>query len=130
MGQHLKPEAGNVQGTCVQCGERPQASRGNGRFRATCSICHRGGGKHKPGARRRLQRLKDWLAEFKAASACARCGEDHPATLDFHHRDPAAKDFNLSNVSAYGWSLERIQAEIAKCEVLCANCHRKEHWQE
>ena len=59
------------------------------------------------------------------------CDESHPACLDFHHRDPREKVMILSKVTNQrGWSIERILAEIAKCEVICANCHRKEHWSE
>jgi hypothetical protein len=48
--------------------------------------------------------------------------------LDFHHADPAEKDIDPAQaVSLKGWSIDRIRAEIAKCAVLCANCHRKAH---
>jgi hypothetical protein len=57
-----------------------------------------------------------------------RCGESHPATLDFHHRDPNEKDFLLSSAARNGWGKERILREIEKCDVICSNCHRKEHW--
>jgi hypothetical protein len=49
--------------------------------------------------------------EYKKTLRCADCGQSHPATLDFHHLDPAKE-------------------EIAKCVVLCANCHRIRHWNE
>lgn len=68
------------------------------------------------------------FAEYKATLLCVKCGESHPACLDFHHRDPLEKDFLLSDIRSR--SLHSIQKEIDKCDVLCANCHRKLHWNE
>jgi hypothetical protein len=71
--------------------------------------------------------LRQWLREYKSHLRCERCGEDHPACLDFHHRDPEQKEVIVSKlVDQRGWGIERILREIAKCEVICANCHRKE----
>lgn len=74
--------------------------------------------------------IRAFLAEVKAGMSCVRCGEDDPACLDFHHRDPAAKELHIGRVAGAGWSLARIKAEIEKCDVLCANCHRKLHRDE
>jgi hypothetical protein len=71
-----------------------------------------------------------WFAELKVQLACSRCGEDHPACLQFHHRDPKAKDVSVANAVRRGWSRERILRELAKCDVLCANCHFKHHARE
>lgn len=59
---------------------------------------------------------------------CEKCGEDHPAVIDFHHADPAEKEIKISQARHNGWSIERLQREIDKCMILCANCHRKLHW--
>jgi hypothetical protein len=48
--------------------------------------------------------------------------------LEFHHREPKLKEIVVSKALDWGWSIERILNEIAKCDVLCANCHRKQHW--
>lgn len=59
--------------------------------------------------------------------ACEQCGfDDHPAALQFHHRDPAVKRFTVTtnamgSSKKYPW--EMILEEIAKCDLLCANCH-------
>jgi hypothetical protein len=56
---------------------------------------------------------------------CLKCGETDRACLDFHHlRD---KKFSLSVVRRTKRSLQEIRDEIAKCVVLCANCHSKLH---
>lgn len=61
---------------------------------------------------------------------CQRCPEDHPAALQFHHRDPSTKLFSVSTktlamAKKYPWDM--IEAEVAKCDLLCANCHAKLH---
>jgi DNA-directed RNA polymerase subunit M/transcription elongation factor TFIIS len=76
----------------------------------------------------RKQKIREWLIEYKSKVACTRCGESHPATIQFHHTDPKEKDRSISEVANNGWSIERIEKEIAKCVVLCANCHAKEHY--
>ena len=76
----------------------------------------------------RKERIWEFYNQLKATLECARCGENHPATLQFHHRDPRKKDFNLSEAVREGYSIERIKKEVAKCTVLCANCHAKEHY--
>ena len=64
--------------------------------------------------------------EFKSTLYCAHCGENEPECLDFHHLDPSQKDRSVSKGMS-SWSYDRVMAEIQKCIVLCANCHRKEH---
>jgi len=79
---------------------------------------------------RRRARLRGWLHDYKARHCqCVRCGEDRPPALDFHHVDPASKERSVSRMVAFGYAKEKIRAEIDKCEVLCANCHRVEHYE-
>ena len=68
----------------------------------------------------RRKRNADFVLEYKAEHPCA-CGEMRPWCLQFHHRDPSNKHFNISSSSLY--ALDKIIAEIAKCDILCANCH-------
>lgn len=75
------------------------------------------------------KRVRQWLSDFKQERGCARCGENHPACLDFHHENPSDKEFSLYRMPEAS-SRSHIEAEIKKCIVLCANCHRKLHWQE
>ena len=79
---------------------------------------------------RRREELRIWWRELKSTKSCVRCGERHPACLHFHHRDPSSKDIDLGSVLHRNWSKERILKEIAKCDVLCANCHFKLHYDE
>ena len=57
---------------------------------------------------------------------CERCGYNRCLeALEFHHRDPTKKLFgvNGSTLAAKRW--EVILEEAAKCDILCANCHRE-----
>lgn len=57
---------------------------------------------------------------------CQLCGYNKCVeALDFHHLDPDTKDLNLS--SGRGFSFKRAKAELDKCILLCANCHREVH---
>jgi len=73
-------------------------------------------------------RRREWLAELKTARGCCRCGETHPGCLEFHHK--GSKGFAISTAFRAGLSREKILIEVAGCDVICANCHRKHHWDE
>jgi len=73
--------------------------------------------------------IREWLREYKKTLKCNRCPEDHPATMHFHHKDTSKKDLSIAQTVTWGWGKERILKEISKCEVLCANCHAKEHYE-
>ena len=60
-------------------------------------------------------------------SKCLDCGKLYPpAAMQFHHRDPATKSFHLSGAGLLK-SWEEIVVELAKCDLLCANCHMVRH---
>ena len=61
---------------------------------------------------------------------CVRYGEDHPTCLVFHHRGRRAKEIEISEAMRRTWGRKRVLAELAKCDVLCANCHMRLHAQE
>lgn len=64
---------------------------------------------------------------IKRESGCRLCGEREVVCLDFHHRDADEKDFTIGTASARGYARAKILEEIAKCVVICSNCHRKLH---
>jgi hypothetical protein len=78
----------------------------------------------------RRYRNRDYLNKLKLTLKCELCSQNHPATLQFHHINPKEKDFCLAEASTCGWSIERIDEEIKKCKILCANCHSILHWNE
>lgn len=59
----------------------------------------------------------------EAGGACALCGYDRSmAALQFHHRDPADKEFHIAQRGG-ARSISAARQEAAKCVLLCANCH-------
>jgi hypothetical protein len=80
--------------------------------------------KIETGKRSRRNRLQ-WLHAIKSALGCAVCDEQDPVCLDFHHRDPSSKVDDVASM-LHRCCKEVILAEIAKCDLLCCNCHRKE----
>ncbi|MBO0790948.1 MAG: hypothetical protein J2P36_08370 [Ktedonobacteraceae bacterium] len=72
--------------------------------------------------------IHSYIQNMKNQLRCANCGQRHPATLHFHHRNSEDKVFNISDAAYKGFSLDRIKKEISKCIVLCANCHAIQHY--
>jgi transposase len=76
----------------------------------------------------RRKKLRKYIQDIKKKSKCCKCGEDKWYLLDFHHSSDKVKP--ISSTVRAGWSIKRIQEEINKCEVYCANCHRELHYLE
>jgi 5-methylcytosine-specific restriction endonuclease McrA len=81
-----------------------------------------------------LEYQREWYSHgrayidfIKSRCACVDCGYKGIA-LDFHHLDPANKKFNIAKGA--GKSIQKIQDEMAKCVVLCSNCHIARHMVE
>ncbi len=78
------------------------------------------------------QQVTAWRRRQKAKAVaykggkCAICGYDKcQSALEFHHTDPAKKDFHPGSGHTRAW--DRVKAELDKCLLLCANCHREAH---
>jgi 5-methylcytosine-specific restriction endonuclease McrA len=103
-----------VERTCRTHGRTEFVLEGRGYFR--CKKC-------------RMQRVVEWRRRTKlrlveeAGGACRICGYDrYSGALHFHHVDPSAKEFAISR-KGLTWSLAKMRAEVAKCVLLCSNCH-------
>ncbi len=68
--------------------------------------------------------IRNKLLEILKNSSCKVCEENHPACLDFHHVRGAKRD-SVSRLMAKNFSWDIIEKEIEKCDIVCANCHRK-----
>ncbi len=126
---------------CSCCGERKPADefawrrRNRGQRDTMCRPCRSAYGKKHYAANRQryidqakakkqqlaLERTR-WLIAYFAAHPCVDCGEADPVVLEFDHL--RAKSFAIGpKLAQTSW--QRILAEIDKCEVVCANCHRR-----
>jgi len=66
---------------------------------------------------------------YKLGKGCSKCGYKEAAcALDFHHKEPSKKSKSISRMIDDNYSLDKIFQEIKKCKILCANCHRIEHF--
>ena len=73
---------------------------------------------------------RTWFSTFKRTLKCTNCGENHPATLDFHHVIHQKDNKKVNELVSDGHARARILQEIEKCVVLCSNCHRIWHHDE
>jgi 5-methylcytosine-specific restriction endonuclease McrA len=81
---------------------------------------------NKRSGERRRDAAREFLVEYLLQNPCVDCGEDDIVVLEFDHLDPSQKLFTLGvGASSGDYSLKKIEEEIAKCAVRCANCHRK-----
>jgi len=66
--------------------------------------------------------LDAWRSELMSGLSCDTCGADHPAVLLWHHNDPKKKVGGMSVLCKRGDKVV-VFSELAKCRVLCCNCH-------
>jgi hypothetical protein len=79
---------------------------------------------------RRKTELRDMVTEIKKKSSCARCGFGDHRALQFHHRDGTEKKFGMGSIKSNGVGAKQLEEELAKCDILCANCHMILHYKE
>ena len=71
----------------------------------------------------RKKKIRLWLNAVKESSACTDCGVYYPYyVMDYDHVKDKASDISKLLNSC---SMPKITAEIAKCELVCSNCHRQ-----
>jgi hypothetical protein len=114
--ERIKAEIANCELVCANCHRirtayRCRSWRVDPTWRT--SVCTR------PLRRRNLLFLAECLREHP----CVACGESNPVVLDFHHT--AGKTAGVVQLAGRECALAVLEREIAACEVLCANCHRR-----
>ena len=79
----------------------------------------------------KYRKRKQWFTLYLSSQKCAYCGINDIDCLELHHKVSRGrlngKRIDPTITSMLCHSEKRIMEEIAKCIVLCANCHRKEH---
>lgn len=111
---------------CPKCGETKPARefyRNQNRKSRRVHNCRKC---ENAASRRRYQSRLDFIREYKLERGCADCGyKGHPAALEFDHLPQFEKKYTISQITArMAIPHEVVLEEIAKCEVVCANCHR------
>lgn len=129
---------------CTKCGQEKTLENFSKNVAKTsglsseCKCCHRivrkayyenNKIKEQKRIKERKSELKETYKDFKKTLKCILCQENHQSTLQFHHLDPNEKEIAISLAITNGWSFKRVEEEIEKCVVLCANCHMKEHYE-
>ena len=75
--------------------------------------------------KRHRVKVREKLLAFLADKKCVDCGETDFRVLDFDHMDQKTKFKSISKMRSGHYSWESVFAEIDKCQIRCANCHRR-----
>lgn len=79
--------------------------------------------------REKRRASRKYIYEYLHSHPCVDCGESDPVVLEFDH--VRGKKFKgISFLCSAGYKIEIIKAEIEKCVVRCANCHRRKTFNE
>lgn len=126
---------------CTRCEENlsidkfPIMNKKTGKISSMCIDCKREydreywennkntkGDKKNENAKNNRASKRKYIIEFLKKSKCVDCPNTDWRVLEFDHRDRETKSFNIADSVSY--SITKIQEEIDKCDVRCANCHR------
>ncbi len=69
--------------------------------------------------------IHSFLRDFFKKRPCIDCGESDLRVLEFDHKNKFTKFKAVSSMIRLQFPIEKIKEEIEKCDVRCANCHRK-----
>lgn len=129
--------------TCSKCGKTLPESEFNWkvdkiRHQSHCKSCSRAYirdhyRRHKKyyveKARKRNDLYKEiaceYLGPYLLSHPCVDCGEKDILVLEFDHRDRKMKVDTIGSIIRSGASLEDVKQEVLKCDIRCANCHRR-----
>jgi hypothetical protein len=75
--------------------------------------------------KRHRLKIRSKLFEFLSSQSCIDCGENDPIVLEFDHKDTTNKFKIVAKMLSGHYSWKSIQLEIGKCDIRCANCHRR-----
>lgn len=92
-------------------------------YQTYCKTCvkNKNSGRNGYQSERNIQRV-ELLAQIKLERGCADCGyNEYAVALHFDHRDSSNKVRDVTRLR--NGNMEKLLAEIEKCDVVCANCH-------
>lgn len=116
--------------------------KSTGRLHAQCKDCYREhrqgyavehyakyGDKYRARAKERRTRIRRDLQvriiDYLNDKSCIECGESDIRVLEFDHINPEDKKFGIAMAIRNGMKWEDVFEELRKCQILCANCHKK-----
>lgn len=70
-------------------------------------------------------KIRGLLLAFLSKKECIDCGEKDPIVLEFDHRNSDEKFKIIGKMLSGHYSWQSIEKEIKKCDIRCANCHRR-----
>jgi hypothetical protein len=114
----------------------------SGRLHAQCKLCYKEhrktfysqhyekyGEVYRKRARAYRDKIKSeyrtMILSYMSDKSCVGCGESDIVVLELDHIDPTTKLFSVSQAVKLGYRGDAILDEIKKCQVLCANCHKR-----
>ncbi len=80
--------------------------------------------KFKRHKKKKNQATREYLWKLLNESPCVDCGLIDPVVMEFDHRPDEQKLYNIGAMVGNTYSQATLLAEIAKCDIVCANCHR------
>ena len=104
---------------CSKCSKDIEGTRPRSTL---CRVCGREAS--KKGRHKYVSNSQKYIFQYLLDNPCVDCGEADPVCLDFDHVR-GKKLGNISKIRKRGSNSQMLKDEIAKCEVRCANCHRK-----
>lgn len=86
------------------------------------------GEEHKKNVVKRNHKYRNVIRQFildkLKVSKCIDCGNNDIRVLEFDHLPEFKKEYNISDMLRSSLSIDSIELEMNKCEIVCANCHR------
>ena len=75
-------------------------------------------------------RVRGELLAYLSSKSCMDCGETDPVVMEFDHKVPSEKFKQVARMLSGHYSWQSILTEIEKCEIGCANCHRRKTYRQ
>jgi hypothetical protein len=107
-----KSKTDGLQSTCKECKKK-----------ISSEYFQDSKGHHRILNKERKRKVRQWVMDYLREHQCIDCGERDPIVLEFDHRSD--KIMGIADMVSFGLSIPKIEEEISKCDIRCANCHRR-----
>jgi len=125
--------------TCTKCkaskliGDFAFKNKPKNQRRNICKTCSRAlsrehyrknKSKYKHNKKQHIEKTRVFLRRFLANNPCVDCGESDSVVLQLDHMENKT-DHVSTGVGSQGWSIAKLEEELTRCVVRCANCHQR-----